>query len=91
MISVTQTSIREKKRRAEFKSSENRRRHYKFIKINAHNLGFTVIKTLTKNRTRNLCLISGHAHSVYSGKFRLSRHQVKKYFTFITGLRNSSW
>lgn len=91
MISIIQTSIREKKRRMIFKSSEKTRRNYKFIKINSSNLGFTVIKNMGKNQIKNLCLVTGHAHSVYSRKFRLSRHQVKKYFGFIKGLRNSSW
>jgi ribosomal protein S14 len=91
MVSITQTSIREKKRRNEYKSSEYLRRYYKFIEIQANNIGYTLIKTLPKTRIRNLCLVTGHSHSIYSKKFRLSRHQVKKYFAYITGLKNSSW
>ena len=91
MVSILQTSIREKKRREEYKASEYRVRYYKFIEIQARNLGYTMIKTLPKKRIRNLCLVTGHSHGVYTKKFRMSRHQVKKYFTYITGLRNSSW
>jgi ribosomal protein S14 len=91
MVSITQTTVKEKKNRFLYKSSEIKRRYYKFMLLQANNVGYTLLKTLPKTRLRNLCLLTGHAHSVYSKKFRLSRHQVKKYFAYITGLRNSSW
>lgn len=91
MISILQNTIKEKKRRIEYKNSEQKRRYYKFLNIQAPNIGYQVIKTLNKNRSRNFCLVSGHARSIYSRKFRLSRHQIKKYFSYVTGLRNASW
>jgi len=91
MISILQTSIREKKHRLAFKSSESQRKYYKFQKIQARNIGTFPIHTLTKARLKNFCLVSGKARSVYSRKFRLSRHQVKRYFSYIRGLRISSW
>jgi ribosomal protein S14 len=91
MISLLQTSIKEKKQRIKFKTSESERRFYKFQKIQARNLGTFPLHTLPKKRIKNFCLVSGSARSVYSRKFRLSRHQVKRYFSFIRGLRISSW
>lgn len=38
----------------------------------------------------NYCLLSGRARGVYR-TFKLSRHQIKKNFIFLTGLRTSSW
>jgi len=91
MISILQTSIREKKHRLVYRSSEHQRKHYKFQKIQARNIGAFPIHTLPKTRLKNFCLVSGKARSVYSRKFRLSRHQVKRYFSYIRGLTIGSW
>jgi len=91
MISILQTSIKDKAQRLSYKASETERRYYKFLKLQGHNLGYIPLKTLPPMHFKNYCLVSGKARSVYSKKFRLSRHQVKKYFTFVKGLRNSSW
>jgi ribosomal protein S14 len=90
MVSKLQKSKIEKQRRNIFKTYEPTRRYYKFLKINAFSLGYMPVHTLPKDQHKNYCLVSGSAHSIYR-KFRLSRHQIKKYFAFITGLRLSSW
>lgn len=38
----------------------------------------------------NYCILTGRAKGVYRS-FKLSRHQVKQNFKFLTGLRNSSF
>lgn len=91
MVSIRQTSIKQKKQRHLFKISEKTRRSYKFLKKNASRLGYMPVRNLTPIRIKNSCLITGHQHSVYSKRLRLSRHQIKKYFSYITSLRNSSW
>lgn len=91
MISILQTSIKEKKQRLLFKVSEQERRLYKFMKIQATTLGFIPLQTLPKMHCKNYCLVSGRARSVYSKRFRLSRHQIKAKFSHLTGLSISSW
>nr|ADZ99053.1 ribosomal protein S14 [Physarum polycephalum] len=91
MISILQTSIKDKKQRMQFKASEMERRYYKLMKLQATNIGFMPLRTLPKVQLKNYCLITGRARSIYSKKFRISRHQIKAYFTYISGLRNSSW
>lgn len=91
MISLLQTSIKEKKRRLQFRTTELERRYNKLLKIQASNIGFLPLRTLPKMQFKNYCLVTGRARSVYSRKFRLSRHQVKTYFSYLTGLRISSW
>jgi ribosomal protein S14 len=91
MISLLQYAVREKTLRSKYKSSESIRRHYKFMKLNCSRIGYSPIKTLDKVRLKNYCLVSGSARSIYSRKFRLSRHNVKRYFAQIKGLRIASW
>jgi ribosomal protein S14 len=91
MISKLQTSRREKKQRHQYKISEPTRRYYKFLKLQSRILGFMPLVKLPKVQTKNYCLVTGSAHSVYSKRFRLSRHQVKRYFGYINGLTISSW
>jgi len=91
MISILQTSIKDKKQRISFKASELERRYYKLMKLQATTVGFMPLRTLPKIHFKNYCLITGRARSVYSKKFRLSRHQIKRYFNYISHLRNSSW
>jgi ribosomal protein S14 len=77
--------------RLAYKASELQRRYYKLLKLQASNIGVVPLRTLPKIQLKNYCLISGKARSVYSRKFRLSRHQIKKYFSYIYGLTNASW
>lgn len=91
MVSKLQKSKSEKKRRHQYRITETHRRYYKFLKIQGHLLGYIPIKTLPKVQTKNYCLVSGSAHSIYAKKFKLSRHQIKRYFAFINGLTLSSW
>lgn len=91
MISILQTSRKDRKYRAKYRSSELHRRYYKLLKIKAHHIGFIPLHKLPKIQLRNYCLISGRARSVYSKKLRLSRHQIKGFFLYVTGLKSSSW
>jgi len=91
MISRLQTSLKQKVQRLNFKESERKRRYYKLLKIQASSVGFMPLCKLPKIHIKNYCLLSGRARSVYSRKLRLSRHQIKAYFTFITDLKVSSW
>lgn len=91
MISILQTSKKDKKQRFIFKTSEMERRYYKLLKLTAGTTGCIPLHTLPKIQLKNCCLITGRARSIYSKKFRLSRHQIKAYFRYITGLRTSSW
>jgi ribosomal protein S14 len=91
MISRLQTSLKQKIQRNLFKESELERRYYKLLKIQATTIGFMPLRKLSKVHIKNYCLLSGKARSVYSRKLRLSRHQIKAYFTYITDLKVSSW
>jgi len=91
MVSILHKSVKERNRRIKYKFSESSRRYYKFLKIQSCVLGYMPLNTLPKVQTKNYCLVSGSARSIYSKKFRMSRHQVKKYFEYICGLVNSSW
>lgn len=91
MISKLQNSRQEKKHRHQYKITESTRRYYKFLKLQSRVVGFMPIQKLGKVEIKNFCLISGSAHSIYSRRFRMSRHQIKKYFSFVNGLRLSSW
>lgn len=91
MISLLQTSRKDKKYRLQYKISEMERRYYKLLKIQATQVGFMPLHTLPRIKLRNYCLVSGRARSIYSKKFRMSRHQIKAYFGYLTGLTNSSW
>jgi ribosomal protein S14 len=91
MLSLLQTSIKDKKQRLHYKSSELKRRYIIYLKRQATRLGVATLETLPRLYFKNYCLVSGRARSVYSRKFRLSRHQVKRYFEYIKGLRSSSW
>jgi len=91
MTSILQTSLKDKKNRLIFKNSEQDRRLYKLFKLNAKKVGFMPLSKLPKKQLNNSCLVSGKTRSVYSKKFRLSRHQIKASFSAIFGLRNSSW
>ena len=91
MISRYQTSIKQKIQRHKYYQSEILRRHYKLLKLNAKRTGIMPLLSLPGITIKNYCLMTGKARSVYAGKFGLSRHQVKAYFCYLTGLRNSSW
>jgi ribosomal protein S14 len=91
MISILQTSIKEKKQRLQYKTTESHRRYLKFMKMQATTIGYMPLYTPPKARFKNYCLVSGRARSVYSKKFRLSRHQIKHYFSFLKSLRISAW
>jgi len=86
MVSLLQNLKKDKINRFKFKNSEMARRHYKLLKIRARSIGYIPLTNFTKIFVKNYCLVTGHAHSVYSKKFRMSRHQIKKYFGYITGL-----
>jgi ribosomal protein S14 len=90
MVSILQTALRDKKYRKSFKHTEMVRRYYKYLKINSRSTGFIPIRILPKMIFKNTCLVTGETRSI-SPKARLSRHAIKKYFPFLTGLRNSSW
>lgn len=96
MVSIYQTSIAEKKKRARFAATELLRRYRKFLKIQSHRLQedhmLLLMKTgqsLALPSIKNKCLVSGSSHSIYK-HFRLSRHQVKNYFRFLK-IRPSSF
>jgi ribosomal protein S14 len=91
MISLVQTSLKDKNQRKNFKQTEIERRYYKLLKLQATTIGFIPLRTLPKIQLKNYCLITGKARSVYSKKLRLSRHQIKAYFKYIFNLRASSW
>jgi ribosomal protein S14 len=91
MISKLQTSKKEKKLRHQYRITEPTRRYYKFLKLQSRILGFMPLVKLPKVHFKNYCLVTGSGHSVYSKRFRLSRHQVKRYFGYITGLTVASW
>lgn len=91
MVSILQNLVKDKRRRIIYKNSERKNKHFKFLKINASQIGYIAITNLTKNSVHNFCLISGHGRSVYSKHLRLSRHQIKQYFSYIKTLRLSSW
>jgi hypothetical protein len=91
MISKLQTSIKQKIQRINYQQSELARRYYKLSKIRAHALGYMPLCKLPKIHIKNYCLLSGRARSVYARKLRLSRHQIKAYFVYLTDLRVSSW
>lgn len=91
MISRLQTSLKQKIQRNLFKNTELERRYYKLLKLQATTVGFMPLRKLPKVHIKNYCLLSGKARSVYSRKLRLSRHQIKAYFVYLTDLRISSW
>lgn len=91
MISILQTSKKDKQHRIHYKNSELERRYYKLLKIQAHNIGFMPLHSFPKVQIRNFCLISGKARSVYSKHFRVSRHQIKKLFNYLHFIKGSSW
>jgi ribosomal protein S14 len=91
MISRLQTSLKQKIQRNVFKESELERRYYKLLKLQATSVGFMPLRKLPKIHIKNYCILSGKARSVYSKKLRLSRHQIKAYFNYITDLKISSW
>jgi len=91
MISRLTTSLRQKAQRISFKQSDIVRRYYKLLKLQAATVGFMPLRKLPKVHIKNYCILSGKARSVYSRKLRLSRHQIKAYFTYMTDLRISSW
>jgi ribosomal protein S14 len=91
MISRLQTSLKQKIQRNIFKESELERRYYKLLKLQATTVGFMPLRKLPKIHIKNYCILSGKARSVYSRKLRLSRHQIKAYFNYITDLKISSW
>lgn len=48
------------------------------------------LQELPRIKHINICLLTGRSRGVYR-HFRLSRHQIKYRFPFLTGLRISSW
>jgi ribosomal protein S14 len=91
MISKLQTSIIQRKYRVKFVEEEANRTVYKYKKIYSKRVGVFPIQKMSRIYFKNYCLVTGKARSVYAGKFRLSRHQIKNYFIYLTGLRISSW
>lgn len=47
-------------------------------------------QNLKVSKINNYCILTGRNRGVYRD-FRLSRHQIKQNFKFLTGLRNSSF
>lgn len=48
------------------------------------------IQMLPNTKINNYCILTGRDKGVYRD-FKLSRHQIKQNFKFLTGLRNSSF
>lgn len=48
------------------------------------------IQTLPNTKITNYCILTGRSRGVYRD-FKLSRHQIKQNFSYLTGLRNSSF
>jgi ribosomal protein S14 len=48
------------------------------------------LQAMPKNKINNFCILTGRDKGVYRD-FRLSRHQIRGNFKFLTGLRNSSF
>lgn len=48
------------------------------------------IQNLPNIKINNYCILTGRDKGVYRD-FKLSRHQIKQNFKFLTGLRNSSF
>lgn len=97
---------KDKKYRKDFQRTELQRRYLKFmrlqtikqpfIKLDSRTKESQLIKyqkllgNLPKTRFKNFCLLSGRGRGVYRD-FKISRHQIKSNFQFLTGLRSSSW
>jgi ribosomal protein S14 len=78
------------KERKIYRAMERRKIMQSFIKCNARRTGFHVYSKFENVRIKNNCLLTGEARGVYSG-FKLSRYSIKKYFSSLYGLKNSSW
>jgi ribosomal protein S14 len=91
MVSILQKAIKEKKQRLAFRGSEIERRYIKLLKMHAVTLGYMPIRTMPKYHFKNYCLVSGSPKSVYAKNLRLSRHKIRAYFSYLRGLRISSW
>lgn len=91
MISLFQGKHKDRNHRAFFKATETSRRYYKFLKFQGPKLGFVPLSNLPPIKIRNYCLVSGKARGIYSKRIKLSRHQLKKYFSYLKSIRNSSW
>lgn len=50
----------------------------------------TNYQELPNTKLTNYCILTGRSRGVYRD-FKLSRHQIKSNFKFLTGLRNSSF
>ena len=91
MISLRQIARKDKIQRSLFTSRELSRRYTKLQKLYCNSTGYMPVTTLAKKSFKNTCLVTGSARSIYTKRFRLSRHAIKAYFSFIRGLKNSSY
>jgi ribosomal protein S14 len=90
-MSSIQKLKKDKQNRLNIQRYEITRRYLTYLKRQALRLGLYPLETMAATKYRNFCLVSGKARSIYSKAFRMSRHQIKAYFKFIYGLKQSSW
>ncbi len=90
MIARRPSVLFQRQERRNFRAVEKTKKYNKFVRLSARKLGFIFFSTTLPLRVKNHCLVSGESRGVYS-TFKLSRHAIKKYFSSLYGLRNSSW
>lgn len=66
-------------------------RSLRFLKLISKKLGVITLAKPKVLEKRSICLVTGKMRGVYTRKFRLSRHAVKLYFSYLKSLRISSW
>jgi len=90
--------FQDRERRMQYLAQEKRKRFSKFLVLQGKiwqnpslvQRHTSRLQNLAPVRHGSICLLSGRAAGVYR-HFRLSRHQIKQRFHFLTGLRIASW
>jgi ribosomal protein S14 len=93
MVSIRQVARKDYANRRKVYRIERARQRYRFLKIHATRVGFLDLQPEIHqiSRVKNTCLMTGSSRSIYTKNLRLSRHAIKRYFSFVKGLQNSSW
>lgn len=98
--------FKDKKNRINFKLNEKKKRYFKYMMLKYKKLVLIKtesekakslikiikhkIQSMPKIKINNYCILTGRDKGVYRD-FKLSRHQIKSNFKFLTGLKNSSF
>jgi len=91
MVSRFQPTQRQYKIHHQIAQRELSMRSLRFLKLVSKKLGAITLAKPKALEKRSICLVTGKMRGVYTSKFRLSRHAVKLYFSYLKSLRISSW